>query len=103
MKQLLLKEHYAGYIALSMLLTPGMLWAVPVRETSPTDAVYVTQQQQKRTITGTVRIGDTNEPAIGATVYLQNSTIGAVTDVDGKYSIFQPMARPTMTATAWKD
>ena len=65
--------------------------------------LWVNQQQQKRTITGTVRIGDTNEPAIGATVYLQNSTIGAVTDVDGKYSIFQPMARPTMTATAWKD
>lgn len=49
--------------------------------------LWVNQQQQKRTITGTVRIGDTNEPAIGATVYLQNSTIGAVTDVDGKYSI----------------
>lgn len=51
------------------------------------DAVEVVQQQKKQTITGTVITGDTNEPAIGATVYLKNSTTGAITDINGKYSI----------------
>ena len=47
----------------------------------------VEQQQTKRTITGTVVTGDTNEPAVGATVYLRNSTTGTITDTDGKFSI----------------
>ena len=51
------------------------------------DAVEVVQQQKKQTITGTVITGDTNEPAIGATVYLKNSTTGAITDINGKYRI----------------
>ena len=52
-----------------------------------TGIAETTQQQQKRVITGTILTGDTNEPAIGATVYLKNSTTGAITDVNGKYSI----------------
>lgn len=46
-----------------------------------------TQQAKKRTITGTVTASDNNEPVIGASVWLKNSSIGAVTDIDGKYSI----------------
>lgn len=52
-----------------------------------TDATEVVQQQKEQTITGTVITGDTNEPAIGATIYLRNSTTGAITDVNGKYTI----------------
>lgn len=46
-----------------------------------------TQQTKKRTITGTVTASDNNEPVIGASVWLKNSSIGAITDIDGKYSI----------------
>lgn len=55
---------------------------------STTKIVESTQQKkQKRVITGVVRDGDTNEPIIGASVWLKNSSVGAVTDIDGKYSI----------------
>lgn len=45
------------------------------------------QQAKKRVIKGTVIDGDTKEPIIGANVWLKNSSVGAITDVDGKYSI----------------
>ena len=55
---------------------------------STTNIVESTQQKkQKRVITGVVRESDTNEPIIGASVWLKNSSVGAVTDIDGKYSI----------------
>ena len=45
------------------------------------------RKSKKRVITGVVRDSDTNEPIIGASVWLKNSSVGAVTDIDGKYSI----------------
>lgn len=45
------------------------------------------QQAKKMTITGTVTASDNNEPVIGANIWLKNSSIGAITDIDGKYSI----------------
>ncbi len=44
---------------------------------------------QKATVTGTV-IDDSKEPVIGATVVVKNSNIGAVTDVNGHYTIEAP-------------
>jgi TonB-linked SusC/RagA family outer membrane protein len=46
------------------------------------------QQQQKRTITGVVTDGSANnEPLIGVNVWLKNSAVGVITDMNGKYSI----------------
>lgn len=45
------------------------------------------QQAKKRVITGTVIDGETKEPIIGANIWLKNSSTGAITDIDGKYSI----------------
>lgn len=42
---------------------------------------------KKRTITGTVISEGDNMPIIGANVWLKNSSTGAITDLDGKYSI----------------
>jgi TonB-linked SusC/RagA family outer membrane protein len=42
---------------------------------------------QVRTITGTVSAGDTKETLPGATVQIKGTTIGAVTDINGKYTI----------------
>lgn len=65
------------------LFVPAAVLAGPVNK----DVMEAAPQQQKRTITGKIVTGDTNEPAIGATIYLKNSTIGSITDVDGNYSI----------------
>lgn len=50
-------------------------------------AVFSTQQASKRVITGTVIASDINEPVIGASIWLKNSSTGTVTDIDGKFSI----------------
>ena len=50
-----------------------------------TEASY--QQVKKRTITGTVTSSDDKLPIIGANIWLKNSSVGAVTDTDGHYSI----------------
>jgi TonB-linked SusC/RagA family outer membrane protein len=42
--------------------------------------------QQKRTITGTI-IDDSGYPVIGANVIVKGTTIGVITDIDGKYSL----------------
>lgn len=81
------KEHCIKCIALSLLLSPSTLFALPENGIGRSETVTTILQQQKQTITGTILTGDTNEPAIGATVYLRNSTTGTVTDVNGKYSI----------------
>ena len=82
------KQYMAACIVLSLLLSPTTLRAVTGTGDSESETVAgVEQQQTKRTITGTVVTGDTNEPAVGATVYLRNSTTGTITDTDGKFSI----------------
>lgn len=82
------KQYMAACIVLSLLLSPTTLRAATGTGDSESETVAgVEQQQTKRTITGTVVTGDTNEPAVGATVYLRNSTTGTITDTDGKFSI----------------
>jgi len=44
-------------------------------------------QAQVRTITGIVTAGDTKETLPGATVMIKGTSTGAVTDIDGRYSI----------------
>ncbi len=43
--------------------------------------------QNKTTITGVVVYGDENEPVIGASVLVKGTTLGTMTDVNGKFSI----------------
>lgn len=52
-------------------------------KTAPTKV----QQAKKRTITGIIIGADDKEPIIGANVWLKNSSSGAITDVNGKYTI----------------
>lgn len=55
-----------------------------VAETEKTDRM---QQQKKRVITGTIIDAEHKEPIIGANVWLKNSSVGTITNIDGKYSI----------------
>ena len=41
--------------------------------------------QGGRTVTGTITIADDGSPAIGASVVVKGTTLGAVTDIDGKF------------------
>lgn len=54
---------------------------------SDRDTAASTQQTKKRVITGTVIGSDINEPVIGVSIWLRNSSTGTITDIDGKYSI----------------
>lgn len=51
---------------------------------------------QQRTITGTVTGADDGQPVIACTVQLKGTTVGTITDVDGKYSISVPETGTTL-------
>lgn len=53
------------------------------------------QQEQVRTISGTV-IGSDKMPIIGATVLVKGTSLGALTDLDGKYSLKLPEGSKTL-------
>lgn len=55
------------------------------------------QTVNTRTINGTITEALTGEPILGATVMLKGTTIGAVSDLDGKYQITIPSGRQTLT------
>jgi TonB-linked SusC/RagA family outer membrane protein len=57
------------------------------RQATTTNDPQPQQDAKKRTITGTVTTSDDGEPAIGANVWLKNSSTGVVTNIDGKFSI----------------
>lgn len=48
-------------------------------------------------ISGTVVAADDNEPVIGATIMVVGTKSGAVTDVDGKFSLTTDVANPQIT------
>jgi TonB-dependent starch-binding outer membrane protein SusC len=45
---------------------------------------------QDRTVTGKVIGGDNNEPLVGASIVIKGTTKGALTDIDGNYSVSAP-------------
>ncbi|MGB8359435.1 MAG: SusC/RagA family TonB-linked outer membrane protein [Bacteroidales bacterium] len=58
--------------------------------------VAVSMHAQQRTISGTVTGADDGQPVIGCTVYLKGTTIGTVTDSNGKYSLNAPATSTTV-------
>ncbi len=67
---------------LSFTLVAPLTVPVQVRAEDSTQEV----QQKVKTLTGTV-VDSAGEPIIGATVQQKGSTLGTITDVDGKFSI----------------
>ena len=63
-----------------MLTTPQPSYAVPVSP-EPTEIA-----QQAKTVTGIV-LDETGEPVIGASIVEEGTKNGAVTDIDGKFTI----------------
>lgn len=50
-------------------------------------------------VSGTVISSEDNEPIIGASIIVQGSKVGTVTDADGKFSLSVPMVRKLSSAT----
>lgn len=79
-----LKSQWKYLFAASMfLLTP---LCVSAGESKANDKAVAEQQQAKKTITGTV-LDENGQPVVGATVQEKGTTNGAITDIDGKFSL----------------
>ncbi|MCF8242523.1 MAG: TonB-dependent receptor [Melioribacteraceae bacterium] len=54
---------------------------------------------QRYTISGSVTSADTDEPLVGANVYVKGTTIGAASEMDGNYSINAPAGEHTLVCS----
>ena len=55
--------------------------------------LFVGMAMAQTKVSGTVLSYEDNEPVVGAAVRVVGTNIGAVTDVDGKFTITCPQAR----------
>ena len=51
------------------------------------------------TVTGTVVSAEDGEPVIGASVMIKGTTTGAITDIDGRYTISSPQSNPQLVVS----
>ncbi len=58
-------------------------------------SVLLSANAQQKTISGTVTGAEDRQPVIGCTVQLKGTTIGTITNADGKYSINVPETATT--------
>lgn len=66
--------------------------SLPLYATEYVDVTSVTTtQQQLPILKGVVLDAQTNDPIIGASIYIEDSAKGTVTDLDGKYEIKAPV------------
>lgn len=79
-----------GLFFILLLLVGGslMTFARAWNKTEPTSSLSV-QQQKELKITGSVTDKD-GGPIIGATVRVENSSVGVITDIEGHYSMMVP-------------
>ena len=80
-----------------MALSTRLAWLLLAALLLPLCSVRA--QSAARTITGTVTDADSQEPLIGATLLIKGTTTGAVTDLDGNYSITAPGGATTLVLT----
>lgn len=52
----------------------------------------------QKTLTGSI-VSDKNEPLIGASIVVKGTTVGAITDTDGKFTLSAPNDATTLTAS----
>ena len=72
-----------GRFLVGGMLTMGMLgMALP-----QTAFASVSTVQQKESISGTITDANTNEPIVGASVMIKGTSMGSVTDFDGKFNV----------------
>lgn len=81
-KRMFLSGAYLMAALLSGLPQTG--WAVADGRNGE---VTESQQQKRRTVTGTITDAADGSPLIGASIALKNKQTGVISDIDGNYSI----------------
>ena len=86
MNVLTIKNKTAMCVGNATLL--ALLFSAPsvFAETMKASEVSLAAVQQTKKITGTV-VDNTGEPVIGANVVVKGTTLGSITDMDGKFTI----------------
>ena len=56
-------------------------------------------QAQTVSLTGTVKDADTEEPVIGASILVKNTTTGTITDLDGHFSLTVPQGATVVVSS----
>ena len=74
--------YFSAAFALSLALAPTGVYA----GTNTSTAVQAVQQNGNHKVTGRV-VDSTGEPLIGATILVEGTTNGTVTDIDGNYTL----------------
>jgi TonB-linked SusC/RagA family outer membrane protein len=91
-----MKKNFSSFIPISkigikrFLLSISLALFVALLNLSYVKAGEVTDQQQIN-VTGTVTDASTNQPMAGVNVLAKGTTIGAITDVTGKFSLPAPV------------
>lgn len=80
-------------LGLSLALCMPFSSLVYANSAAETNAVQVVQQA--KTIHGTI-IDETGEPMIGVSVLVKGTTVGTITDFDGKFSLDVPTGKSTL-------
>lgn len=71
--------------SIACMLAAGALWLPVALQSSFADVMGVSSVQQASKISGTVTDG--KEPIIGASIRVKGTTTGAVTDLDGRFTV----------------
>jgi TonB-linked SusC/RagA family outer membrane protein len=67
----------------------------PVEEKTKSESISASNAQQQKTVTGKV-VDDKGSPLPGVAVVVKGTTVGAVTDIDGNYSLTVPASAETL-------
>lgn len=82
-----MKRKFLGTTSLFLALSPGMLFATKIEHKTTASSSLVAQQQGK-TITVKGRVLDKGgEPIIGANIRIEGTSTGAVTDINGNFTL----------------
>lgn len=76
------------------LVMAAAFFAMPFAKAAGSDSPAAELQQAKKTVSGTI-LDSAGQPVIGAAVVVPGTTLGAVTDVDGRFSISVPSGTST--------
>jgi TonB-linked SusC/RagA family outer membrane protein len=84
-------------LKLSIIISILTTFSALALDLGVTTSSAIDVQQQK--VTGTVLDSKTNEPLIGVNVSVEGTTVGAITDLSGKYSLVIPGSAKTLVFT----